>query len=291
MDEIDIYKKRDLRLEDVILFKYPEFKDMDDEAKDDFWMEMNDHDKYIVNQITTIANGFGRFHLYINEASRSPCRIENYKDLLTWDKDCWNLQRKWRIEDEYCSQDIGEYVFNKSMTGEWIRFIEKDRLVYGTLYSLSAFLWWKMEDLVYDIENEIVPHEFNWEIEDVEGCECEGYRKVNINVDANGREEEYEKIKKLTYSFIESGGIGYLLIFKMSDRFKGTFRVDTFENPDDPYSDLIICDQETLANIRPENFISDITRFQNESSILDDLIKDLIEKVSFEYREFIKANM
>ncbi len=293
MDEVDVYKTPELKSDDVIIFKYPEFKDMDEDAQYDFWQELPDHEKYIINQITTIANGYGRFNLYVNEASRSQCGLEKYSNLLDWDIDCWNLQRKWRLNDEYSPYDIGEYSFNKGMTGEWIRFIEDSRLVYGTFYSLASYLWWKMEDLVYDIENEIIPHEYKWKTDPVEKCECgePGCTRVQVIVEANGREKEYDVLRKLTYSFIGDNGIGEILISNMVKGFKGTFRVDTFENPYDPYSDLVICDQETLNNIKPENFISDFTRFQNESSVLDDLVKDLTEKVSFEYREFVKANM
>lgn len=290
MDEVDVYKTPRLKSDDIIIFKYPEYKNMDDEARCDFWENLSEHEKYVINQITTIANGYGKFSLFVNEASRSQCGVSKYSNLLDWDIDCWNLQRKWRLDDEHDPHDIGEYSFDKGMKGEWIRFIEDSRLVYGTFYSLASYLWWKMEDLVYDIGNEIIPHTYEWNLDPTEGPKNKSeYREVHIVLNANGKEKEYEVLQKLTYSFIaEDEGIGNKLISNMIKRFKGTFRVNFFENPNDPYSDLIVCDQETLRKIRPENFLSDFTRFQNELSLLDDLVKDFTEKVSSEFLEFIK---
>lgn len=291
MDEIDVYKSPELEVEDVIIFKYPEFVDMDDEAKYDFWQDLNDHDKYIINQITTIANGFGRFNLYINEASRGPCQIKDYKELLTWDIDCWNLQQQWRLKDEYQPYDIGEYSFDKGMTGEWIRFIEDGRLVYGTLYSVASYIWWKMEEMINNIEEEIIPHEFVWN--ESKACDCghEECTQVKITVNAKGREKEYDVLRNLTYKFIYTNGPLDIIISDMIKDLKGTFRIDKFDDPNDPYSDFIVCDQETLSKITPENFITDFKNHLNDNTILDNLIKDASEKVGSEYREYVKANM
>jgi len=296
MDDV----KKEVRVDDVLASKYPKYKDMDEETKDDFWGDLPENEKYIINQITTEANGFGEDKLYINEASRNndEVMIGTYKNLLDWDINCWNLQRKWRNEDEYSPSDIGEYNFNRGMTGEWIRFIEDSRLVYGSLYSLSGFLWWRMEELVLEIENEIIPHNYIWnpplnidcdeEDGDCKNCDC---RKVTITINANGKEEEYEKLRKLTYEYIIYDGRGEIIIRNLAKEFKGTFRVDNFENPDDPYSELIVCDKETLEKINPETLLKDFKLFLNDKSILDDLLNNLKNTIDKDYREYVKENM
>ena len=295
--------KEKVSSDEVLASKYPEYKDItDEEAKDDFWRDLPEIEKYIINQITTEANGYGEDKLYINEYSRNndEVNIQNYETLLGWDIACWDLQRKWRNEDEYSPSDIGEYVFNRGMTGEWIRFIEDSRLVYASLYSLHSFLWWKMEEIVLEIENEIIPHEYKWDPpldkdDDCDkdnkcgdDCDC---RRVNITINANGREEEYEKLRKLTYEYIAYDEKGDLIIKKLIEGYTGTFRVDNFENPDDPYSDLIVCDKETLREINPKTFLKNFKSFLNDNSLLDDLLAGLKIIIQQDYREYVKENM
>ena len=288
--------------DELMELKNPGYSDMDEDAQFEVWDKISEHDKYLINKLTTKANGYGEDRLYINEASRQNdiITISKFKNLLEWDIECWNLQRKWRNEDvdENNFYDIGKYDFNKGMTGEWIRFIEDSRLVYASMYSLSGFLWSNMEDLVLEIENEIIPHEYKWEPplendgdeEETCGnnCKC---RRVQINIDANGREEEYEKLRKLTYEYITHDGRGESIIKKLAKKFTGTFRIDKFEKIYDPYSDFIVCDKETLRKINPETFLTDFKSFLNDKSILDDLLNKVKELIDSDYRQYVKENM
>lgn len=301
MASIEDYTGDRLTSDDLLLFKYLGYKDMTEDEKDDFWRELPDSEKYSVNQLTTKVNGFGEDRLYCNESSRVNFKFEDFENLLDWDIACWNQQREWRLADEYQPFDKGEYKFNTGMTGEWIRLIEKSRLLYGTIYSLHSFLWWKMEDLVFDIENELIPHEFKWEppIDKTDECcgeeescgdEC-GCRRVKININAFGREEEYEKIRKLTYDYISTGSRGDKIIEEISKDHVGTFRIDSFENPYDPYSDFIVCDKETLGKIRPRFFLDDFNSFIHLTSWIDELIIKLKVLIDKDFREYVKENM
>lgn len=280
-----------MNTEDLLIAWYSEYRELEtDDQREDFWNNLPKEDVYKINQEVTLHNGIGEDKLVINEYSRDSLIIENYNNLLDWDIDCWDDQRQLRLQDKYCSCDIGEYDFYKGLAGEWIRLIEDSRLIYGNLYSLPMFLWWQMEDLIYDIENQIVPHELHWNTEDDENPNL---KKVNITVDAYEREEEYEKLKQLTYKFLttDESSPGYKLILETFKDIKGTFRINMLEDPIDPMTDFIVCDQETLSKINPKTFLKDFSSCLNNDINFENFIIEFKNKVEDVYRKFVSENL
>lgn len=278
-------------VDDIIKTKYPNYANMSEDEQDDFWDELSESEKYEINQKTTEANGFGQNCLYCNEIGRG--NFKEFSNLLEWDIADWNVQRDLCLKDQYMSFDRGEYNFDTGMFDEWIRLIENSKLVYGSLRTLYAHLWWIMEDIVFDVENEIVPHDIEWHPtpkvvhEDGEQCLC---NEITLVVNAYGREDEYEKISSLRNKYIENNGRGSELVKQSAQGFTGTFRVDNFENPTDPYSIFIVCDRETLGKIKPESFLNDFHSNATSAPVLNELTEKFKKIIENDFREYINSN-
>lgn len=261
------------------------YKKLNDENKDELWNLLSDYEIYTINLKVQKKVGFGNDKFSLQEFDES-FDISKYKHLKEWDKEQYIYQKKngqTHLDDSYKI-----YLF-----GDWCRFIEKKKLVYGMLLSLSSYIFELVCDKLMEFENNLYPNRV-----DVKSQKEKKKRKnpltkkkeyfytMDFKTSAYGREEELEKLKDFIRKFEQE--ILYPKIKKYVAKYlkNKTYRVvdkkDTFDN----FHQFLFSDKEALKNCTFENFLNDFKALKRDT-------KDLkaVEKRFVKYaKEYILQN-
>ena len=245
---------------------FPESLNLRGKKYYDFVDNLSIEQKYQVNKELCLIKGIGDDHIMITELG---CfhRISSFKNMLEWEIKNWNFQEEAILKETGRYRYGTEYNIHRSLGGEWCRFIENDKLIYGTLYSLGSYLYYNAEDILSDLINNLIPHEIH--------MDHLKNNRMNLRVDAYGREEELKDTQHRLYDYLAVGlhdDISPLL------NISGIIEIDNLDNPYDRDSDIIFCSVNDLKNVRFKHFLSDIHNRQISADILDGL-KDSVTAI------------
>ena len=243
---------------------YPEAVKLRGEKYYDFVDNLSIEQIYHVNKELCLTEGIGDDHITITELG-SYRRISSFKNMLEWEI------KNWKFQEDAFFKDLGyyrcgtEYNIHRSLSGDWCRFIENDQLVYGTISSLGSHLYYHAEDILCDLINKLIPHEIHMDhLKD---------NRMELRVDAGGREEELKNIERRMYDYLANNlhnDISPLLTIS------GIIKIDDFSKPCDLDSNIIFCDVSDLKNVRFKHFLNDISKRQ----ILPDVLSGLKDSVT-----------
>jgi len=276
--------RKDIR-EQILKKRIKFYTKLNNKEKDELWSLLSDYEIYSINLKLQKRVGFGSDKFSLQEFG-DDFDISKYKHLKEWDKEQYIYQKIHgliHLDDSYKI-----YLF-----GEWCRFVEKKKLVYGMLLSLSGYILEQVCDKLTEFENNLYPHRV-----DVKSQKEKKKRKnpltkkkeyfytMDFKTSAYGREEELEKLKDFIRKFEQE--ILYPKIKKyVAKHLKNrTYRVidkkDTFDN----FHQFLFSDKEALKNCTFENFLDDFNALKRDT-------KDLkaVEKRFVKYaKEYILQN-
>lgn len=231
---------------------------------------------YSINKEYCFQKGIGDNFIMISELGVFR-KISKFKNMLEWEIENWTYQ------EEACLKDSGKprfgsvYNMHKSLSGEWFRFVEGDRLIYGSLYSLGSYLYFKADDLFFELTNKLIPYKVDLNfLKD---------HRVDIVVDANGKEEELKALQSLIYKYQFSkiyDDMGPLL------DIEGIVRIDDFSKENDFTSNFIFCSCEDLENVSFKHFLDDVSRRLIAENILTDIEDKMKNIIDDRFNELAK---
>ncbi len=203
-------------IEELLAELYPIFKDItDDDAKDDFWRDLSEKEKYDVNSTYLKQVGNPEYdYLVCWEPGRldNDVEITDYETFYEADYDWWEFQKKSRwesIEDmkewmeknpaqttpERVAQSINSFNDSYSsgysiyLSGDWYRLIENDVFIYSQMISAKWYLFYEAERFLDDLQEENIPYSFKDDDNFLSTLNERDPRKI---YNANGRELELD---------------------------------------------------------------------------------------------------
>lgn len=256
---------------------YPETIGLRGKKYYDFLEKLSTEQLYTVNKEVCLRSGVGDDYFMITELGYSR-KISKFKNILEWEIKNWNYQEEASLKDFGKPRFGKEYDINKSLYGQWCRFVNvDDRLIYGFLYSLGSYLYYQAEDLLHDLTDELIPHTIDVDFKED--------HKLKIHVDANGKEKELKNLQDKTNDYLFSNfydDISSLI------NISGIIRVNNFEKPYDSESHIIFCSIEDLRNVSFKHFLRDINSRQISSEILTGVVDAMKLIVHEKFNSFIK---
>lgn len=309
-------------IEDLLVELYPSFKDIaadDDDAKDDFWRELPDREKYDVNSKYLKQIGNPEYdYLVCWEPGRldNDVEVTDYETFYEVDYDWWEFQKKSRwesIEDmqewmeknpaqttpERVAQSINSFNdaysdgYSIYLSGDWYRLIENDVFIYSQMISAKWYLFYEAEKYLDDLQEENIPYSFKDDDDFLNTLNERDPRKI---YNANGRELELDSYQNKIREYQNNALLSHIdsIIRKYKRVFSGkTFRVDKGYEPGenfDPFTDFIYFDEESLRNVRPKKFLKDFGANQIAFVEFEKMIDELKDIVKQDFEKIYNAN-
>jgi len=256
-------------------YVYPEAIGLRGKKYYDFLEKLSTDQLYPINKEACLHSGIGDDHFMITEIGYSR-KISQFKSILEWEIKNWDYQEEASLKDFGKPRFGKDYDLNRSLYGQWCRFVDSDdRLIYGFLYSLGSYLYYQAEDLMHTLTDELIPNTI-----DIDFAKD---HKLEINVDAGGKEEELENLQHKIDDYLYTefhNDISPLI------QISGIIKIDKFEKPKDLESHLIFCSIEDLKGVSFKHFLKDITARQISSERLAGIINSMKLLVRDKFNSF-----
>jgi hypothetical protein len=307
-------------IDQIIGEMFPEYRLLaDEEAKDDFWSDLNEHQTYAVNREYLLRTENPEYdYLVCWEPGRMNDEesIFDYPTFYEFDVRWWEFQRDatWEtIEDmkkwmeggskhhtpETVAKAINDHnerykEYEMYCTGDWFRLMEGETFIYAQMISAKWYVFYHLENLIDDMLDSHIPWEFKGDRED-------WLKAINADTpeetyEAGGRERELEGMKKKIRDYTNTTLLEMIETNLKKYPYSGkTFRydrgyVETETEKFDPFTDFIFYDVESLKNVRTKHFLEDFKANQGNSTDLDEIIVDLKEMVAGDFERMYNEN-
>lgn len=305
---------------DVIIGElHPEYlKIVDDEAKEDFWSDLSEKEKYEVNKEYLLRTENPEYdYLVCWEPGRMNDEesLFDYPTFYEFDVRWWEFQRDamWEsIEDQkkwmeqgsdhwtpervaqsinYHNEEYKEY--KMYCTGDWFRLMEGGTFIYCQMISAKWYIFYEIETLLDDALDTNIPWKFK-------GDSDNWINAINADTpeetyEAGGREKELETMKKLIREYTNKNLLDKIEMVVRNSGLSGkTFRVDRGYGDDgeqfDPFTDFIFVDEQSLKNVRTTHFLEDFKAHQVDISELHQAIETLKDEVQNDFDRMYNEN-
>lgn len=267
--------RKDIR-EQILKKRIKFYTKLNNEEKDELWSLLSDYEIYSINLKLQKRVGFGNDKFSLQEFG-DDFDISKYKHLKEWDKEQYIYQKKHGQTHLDGSYKI--YLF-----GDWCRFIENKKLIYGMLLSLSSYIFEQVTDNLLKFENELYPHELT-----TTSKKCKKKRRnpltkkkeyfytMDFSTQAYGREKELEELQKFIRKFeyeILYPKIKKYVAKHLKNRTYGIVdKKDTFDN----FHQFLFSDKEALKNCTFENFLDDFNALKRDTRDLKQIKKKFVK--------------
>lgn len=310
MEKVDI--------DDITATYFPEYAKLSDDDKYDFWHDLSDKDKYLINYDYIIANGNPDYnYLMCNEPGRLD-KLEtlfDYPSMYEFDKSWWEFQRDsiWEeIEKQKKEMEKGSKFhtplkvsksinnFNEQYkeysiycSGDWFRMIDNDVLLYSQVISVKWFIFYEIELYLDELQEATIPYKMN---DDLEFMTLLNESNPSIKYKANGREYEVDELNSLMTKYLNNDVLEIIESkIKESSLHGVTFRCDRGYDNDseaefDPFTDFIFLDEESLRSVRLTHFLSDFKSIQKPFEILTELVESVKSIVTTDFERIYEEN-
>jgi len=305
---MDIAKK-------IVISKWPEVynmtqKDFNDwvlslSPEDENWIErkivnvlfkenfttMEEVDKYIdgmdlaekgmLNKEKLYYTGIGPSFFTFNEQDNKGLLLNN-RTLYDYDRSEFLKREKIIAEHTKIEPDTN---YNKlSLFHDWCRLSVNDRLVYGSLDSLGAYIYSVLEDFL-DVEvDKIYPHKLVYGKEHGKP-EGDGFL-WDMKEDANGKERHLEELKqKIYYDFFYKEFHDEIMQYCESLNLNSVFvKRGKDEDGVSDFFCFIFTDKDVAKRIRLDSFYEDVlknesTNWQEVEKVIKNLERKLLKRL------------
>ncbi|PCJ17333.1 MAG: hypothetical protein COB02_13995 [Candidatus Cloacimonadota bacterium] len=273
----------------------PSFKTLDEAERLEYYNSLTDKQRYKINITTLKRIGKGQNKILCYEPDRmdSNQKLLEYKNILEFDQEGRELHKQHQlkyIKTHPISEEISNeerLVLEKSfksvqldLPGEWFRFIENDKLVYSEIQSLRAYLRDTIDDTLEDLIAEYLSIDLpeNMDDNDTISISLPNVSSSNIQESVRAEVAQYELNELPTV-------VNQLLDGKCL--FNKGFRLDDFEDLDEPFSLFIFCELNSAKSVTFENFVEDFKKIEQPREILDEISQKFQEKVEKDLRAII----
>ena len=263
-------------IEKILKKRIKFYTKLNDEEKDELWSLLSNYEIYSINLELQKKIGFGHDKFSFNEFGAG-YDISKYKHLKEWDKEQYTYQKKHgqtHLDDSYKI-----YLF-----GDWCRFVENKKLVYGMLLSLSSYIFEQVSEKLLKFESELYPHKVTTTSKKCKKKRInpltkkkERFYTMDFTTKAYGKEKELKELQKFIRKFEHEILYPKIKNYVANHIKNRTYRVidkkDTFDN----FHQFLFSDKEALENCTFENFLNDFNALKRDTKDLKYIKKKFIK--------------
>lgn len=268
------------KFDEVISTYFPEYLKMEDEDRDTFWNKMPQKDRYHISKQYCFLYGYGVNHFICSEPSRAKENFDAYKTIYDWDEEHFFKQKEWY--NDLSKQDTNiEWIYGDTynirggMYGEWIRLLDGDRFIYGSLYYLQSYLVTIIEELLIDLEMETFDFDY------VNG--------LQLVVNPESERETFLEVQRRIIDY-ECGNEIWEYVENLCKDYKGvTFRIDDFSKDFDYDSCFIFSDPSASQRVTFYDFLGTFNSIKSDSKEIDFLTEILKEHTKNIFNKILKG--
>lgn len=212
----------------------------------------------------------------------------------------WDFQKQSYITDsvkyqkekteEQIKQNANEIYGEKYdyfyMQGDWCRWVEEDRLKYGTIISIKSILIDEISEAVTKIIDKKYPTEIVIPKEGMfKPSSKKGYFELNMETKSNGQDEIIDYLKKQSYEYQNTyiDKINKIL----EEKFSKMCFVQEHKYKDGSHNTNLIYSTEISKSITPKNIIEDTKKYQQPYKIFKKELKSLKKEFKTDFVKFI----
>lgn len=273
----------------------PDFKNMDEAERLEYYNSLTDRQRYEININTLNRIGKGKNKILCYEPDRmdSNEKLLDYESVLQFDIEGRELHKDHQIKhiDQHSTSDevaaeeklVLEEMFRLTqldLPGEWFRFIENDKLVYSEIQSLRAYLRDTIDDTLEDLIAEYLSIDLPSDMDENDTISMSlpnvSGTKVHDSVRAKVAEYEFNVLPGVLSKILDG-----------KDLFNTGFRLDDFEDPDEPFSLFIFCEEKAASSVKFGSFVEDFSIIQKDRSMLDEISHSFQAKVEEDLRAIV----
>ena len=229
-----------------------------------------------VNSCLLVLQGYGKNRIWMNDFSRDD--LSQYNNLNDY------ALKDHKFQEEARAKDFKDYVekpYTGHLYGQWTRMFISSKFHYVNLWNLGSYIHTEVDNVLTDMLRELIPYEYVDGPEHGKKTEC-GNTRWNLVVDANGLEEQHEKLQKAMWEYNQE--VYDELSMEFLDYTPSTYIIDTSE-ADEERKDFIYTNPKTLQNITFENIHQDT--LDNHGNII--LLNEIVEEFKQKAEDFMIA--
>ena len=241
------------------------YKKLNSEEQDELWDLLNDYEKYRVLLKNQKKVGFGEDKFTINEYGSSNKKLAKYKHLKQWDKEQYIYQKSHG--QTHLDENYRLYLF-----GDWCRFIENKKLIYGEIFSVHSYIADKVSERLRAFEQGLYPHTTKFKyLKDKKKSKNsltskkEYFSTLKIKTKAYGKEKELKAFSKFMMIFeqeILRPKIKEYVLENLSNRtYRVIYKKETFDN----FHQLLFSDNKALKNCHFKTFLNDFNQLKRDN--------------------------
>ncbi|MCO4781003.1 MAG: hypothetical protein KC646_01665 [Candidatus Cloacimonetes bacterium] len=273
----------------------PDFKKMDEAERLEYYNSLTDKQRYEINinTLNRIGKGVNKILCYEPDRMDANEKLLDYANVLEFDREGRELHKEHQIKhiDQHSTSDeiaaeekqVLEKMFQLTqldLPGEWFRFIEDDKLVYSEIQSLRAYLRDTIDDTLEDLIAEYLSIDLPSEMDDNDTISMSlpnvTGSKVHDNVRAKVAEYEFNVLPGVLSKILDGKNL-----------FNTGFRLDDFEDPDEPFSLFIFCEEASASSVGFQNFVGDFRKIQKDRAMLDEIAQNFQQVVEADLRAIV----
>lgn len=245
----------------------------DDDAFDDAWGDMSNHDTTKFNAILLPLYGIGEDLFFLNEHFDFEESILNFETLYQYDFDDFQFQEADRKTREgYCAR-----AYCGSLHAAWARLVVDDKFYYASLSMVSRYFWMELGDFEYDCIQELIPYDFypgeNHGKPTENGCSIHDMR-----INANGLELQLEELRQRARQYLEIAGNRIAEDYDNRPELHVIILDQSTEG--DPYLHILFSNWKVLQKIQFKTFMRDCRAFEKKDH------SELLQRVTDEKIQF-----
>jgi len=253
---------------DIYLNKIVNFyKKLNEKEKSELWNLLSDYEKYKISLKIQKKVGYGADKFTLNEYAINPVDLSKYKNLKEWDKEQYIYQKKH-------GQTHLDKKYKIYMFGDWCRLIENKKLIYGSLFSLSSYIFDNVCEELNRFEEGLYPHKTKFSFVKNKN---DKYSTMKTKTKAYGKEKELKQFSsfkmKFEYEILAPKIKKYILKNIENRTYRIVDKKETFDN----FHLFLFSDKSALKNCRFDSFLSDFNKLKRDDRELKVIEKKFIK--------------
>jgi hypothetical protein len=257
-----------MSIEKILTKKISFYKKLNLKQKDELWQLLSDYEKYCVFLKHQKKVGFGKDKITLTEYGENN-DISDLINLKKWDKANYKYQLKHG--QTHLDKKYKLYLF-----GDWCRLIENKKLIYGEIFSLHGYIFDKVLDKLYKLEQGLYPHTSKFKF--IKNNDKKNTSTLQTTTKAYGKEKELEKFSNFRMRFTQEILYPKIKKYILKNFSNKTYRIVNKKETFDNYHQFLFSDNIALKNCKFETFLDDFNKLKGD-------VRDLkaIEKKFYSY--------
>lgn len=213
------------------------------------------------NRTRLPLQGIGEDYFFLNEYLGDKSLLD-FATLYDYDSDDHGYQERVR-QNEDSTYTVKPYQGN--LFHRWARLFIDGSFYYATLSSAASYLYSRIDDVGYDMMEELIPHTY---VDGKEHGKREGKGiRWDKRIDAGGMEAQLEELRDRFWQYLAARYNALLQEFDATAARRVYFRDES--KPDDPQMQIVFSDQTALQAVRLRHFVRDCRAMMGDPQELE----------------------